>query len=197
MHNFDRPYLASSPRAFWQRWHISLSTWFRDYVYIPLGGRTGGARAVLITFLLAGLWHGAAWTFVLWGLFHGLWLLAWRVAGGARAHDGAGWRRALGILITFHGVCLGWLLFRAESLTQVGALLAADGASVLSEGAWRVLLACGVTCLLAAVARGRLARRDWVFALPAPVRVAAYLVLWFGIVLHGVVGEHPFLYFRF
>ena len=77
--NFDHPYLARSPADFWRRWNISLSSWFRDYVYIPLGGSRGGAwlwaRNVLVTFLLSGLWHGASWNYVLWGLYHGLLLL--------------------------------------------------------------------------------------------------------------------------
>ena len=198
MQNFDRPYLASSPRAFWQRWHISLSTWFRDYVYIPLGGgRTHAVRNVLVVFALAGLWHGAAWTFLAWGLFHGLWLLAWRAAGGDTAHGRDGWRTPLGILITFHGVCFGWLLFRAASLTDAWRLLTSNGASVLGDVEWRIVLGCAGMCVLAAVLRTRSTRRDWIFGLPFPVRVGAYLVLWFGIVLYGVVRASPFVYFQF
>lgn len=197
MHNFDRPYLAASPRAFWQRWHISLSTWYRDYVYIPLGGRLGGARAVLGVFLLAGLWHGAAWTFVAWGLLHGIWLLLWRAAGGDATHGTAGWRRPLGILITFHGVCLGWLLFRAPSLEAAWRLLTSRGESVLDAALWQTFFACALTCCVAAGLRAWRGRRDWIFDLPAVARVGAYLVLWFGLVLYGVVRVTPFVYFRF
>lgn len=115
--NFDAPYLARGPRDFWRRWHITLSTWLRDYVYIPLGGdRRGPVRTqinLLLTMLLGGLWHGAAWTFVIWGAFHGLWLAIdralTRVLG--KAADGA-WR----IAPTFVLVCVGWLLFRAPSV---------------------------------------------------------------------------------
>jgi alginate O-acetyltransferase complex protein AlgI len=91
--NFDHPYLARSPSDFWRRWNISLSTWFRDYVYIPLGGGRGGpwrwARNVLITFLLSGLWHGASWNYVLWGLYHGMLLIATRAATLRRSDPGA------------------------------------------------------------------------------------------------------------
>lgn len=140
MENFDRPYASSSVTEFWRRWHISLSTWFRDYVYIPLGGSrlapVGVARNLAIVFLLSGLWHGANWTFVFWGGFHGMLLVlgyGWRRAWGASSRmtppsGGAGGvlailRRYAGIAITFHLVCLGWVFFRAESLDHVADLL--------------------------------------------------------------------------
>ena len=113
--NFDSPYRASSLREFWRRWHITLSFWFRDYVYIPLGGnRHRETRNLLITFALAGLWHGAGWTFVLWGVANGAWLIGERHIprlGG----DGTPWR-IVRTLLVFHGVCLCWVLFRAPTL---------------------------------------------------------------------------------
>ncbi|MBJ7469950.1 MAG: MBOAT family protein [Solirubrobacteraceae bacterium] len=117
--NFNRPYSAYSVTDFWRRWHMTLSRWFRDYVYIPLGGNRGSERAternLIIVFALTGLWHGAAWAFVLWGLYHGAWLLLERRMGW-RAVDGPPrWpvaRRAVLLII----VILGWVLFRAESL---------------------------------------------------------------------------------
>jgi D-alanyl-lipoteichoic acid acyltransferase DltB (MBOAT superfamily) len=116
--NFDQPYRAASLQDFWRRWHISLSSWLRDYLYIPLGGSRGGlARTcvnVMITMLLGGLWHGAAWTFVAWGALHGAALAVERVwtalRPGARPLP-----RWAGVLITFHLVCLAWILFRSES----------------------------------------------------------------------------------
>lgn len=125
--NFDRPYLAASPREFWRRWHISLSTWLRDYLYIPLGGTRAReatvARNLLITMLLGGLWHGAAWTFVAWGAYHGVLLVGQRLFFGD-AEPGASsvpiWLRRI---VTFHLVCFGWLLFRADSLDTVMAFL--------------------------------------------------------------------------
>lgn len=137
--NFDAPYLARSPREFWRRWHISLSTWLRDYLYIPLGGnRRGPVRTQInlaLTMLLGGLWHGAAWTFVLWGAWHGLWLAlhrAWVRARTALGVEPERWapasvrRGAYDLLagtVTFAGVCVAWVLFRATSLEHAGRML--------------------------------------------------------------------------
>jgi alginate O-acetyltransferase complex protein AlgI len=118
--NFERPYASRSITEFWRRWHISLSSWFRDYVYIPLGGSRGSAfvtyRNLLIVFAVTGLWHGAAWTFVLWGLYHGLFLMAERMAFRtpltALTHPAARWLYCLPVVI------FGWVLFRAGSLDQ-------------------------------------------------------------------------------
>jgi alginate O-acetyltransferase complex protein AlgI len=126
MKNFDHPYLSETPAEFWRRWHISLSTWFRDYVYIPLGGSRGSslltARNLILTFLLSGFWHGASWNFVMWGGYHGLLLvghraLERRVPVLFTAH----WLRPLRILVMFALVNVGWLMFRE---TDVSRLLA-------------------------------------------------------------------------
>ena len=128
--NFDHPYIAVSITDFWRRWHISLSLWFRDYVYIPLGGnRKGKARAALnklIVFALCGLWHGAAWTFVLWGLWHGL-LSALETLGLPDPKRLAASRsgRVLGHVYTLLAVCLGFVLFRGESLASAWGVIAA------------------------------------------------------------------------
>ncbi|HVB06914.1 MAG TPA: MBOAT family protein [Acidimicrobiales bacterium] len=131
--NFDRPYAARSLQDFWRRWHMTLSSWLRDYLYIPLGGNRGPrrqvARNIMITMLLGGLWHGAAWTFVAWGGIHGVGQVAGhlhrerRVAQG-RAPEPTG-RAALllGRLCTFHVVCLGWLFFRADTFGTAFTLL--------------------------------------------------------------------------
>ena len=117
--NFDQPYRAASLQDFWRRWHMSLSGWLRDYVYIPLGGGKGGlvgtCRNMMITMLLGGLWHGASWTFVAWGALHGLVLCIERVW---RAMKPVAWPTLpawVGVIVTFHVVCLGWILFRSES----------------------------------------------------------------------------------
>lgn len=120
--NFERPYLATGPRDFWRRWNISLSTWFRDYVYIPLGGaRRGPARTainLMVTFLVSGFWHGASWNYVLWGAYHGTLLLI------ERGIDGLGVRvpsklRVLGVVVMFPLTCVGWLIFRETELAQL------------------------------------------------------------------------------
>jgi alginate O-acetyltransferase complex protein AlgI len=131
MENFDRPYAARSFREFWRRWHISLSTWFRDYVYFPLGGNRQGAsreRAnILATMLLSGLWHGAGWTFLLWGALHGTFMLLESVSRGF-------WRRAPAALtrpVVWVAVFLAWVPFRAADL---GSVLACYRA--LGHGGW-------------------------------------------------------------
>jgi len=124
--NFDHPYVSRSVREFWRRWHISLSTWFRDYLYIPLGGgRVSPARVqgnLLVVFVVCGLWHGAAWTFVVWGLFHGLFLVLERTWFG-RAMDRA--PAALGHAYALAAVMLGWVFFRAADLPQALSYLEA------------------------------------------------------------------------
>jgi alginate O-acetyltransferase complex protein AlgI len=122
--NFDYPYISRSITDFWRRWHMSLSRWFRDYLYIPLGGNRYGElrtyRNLMIVFLLCGLWHGAAWTFILWGGYHGLLLVLERL-GGER------WLqrlpRAVQHAYTLLAIVVGWVLFRAENVAQAGSIL--------------------------------------------------------------------------
>jgi alginate O-acetyltransferase complex protein AlgI len=138
--NFDAPYRADSFGDFWRRWHISLSSWLRDYLYIPLGGnRAGTGRTYLnlmIVFLLCGLWHGAGWTFIVWGAWHGFWLVVERAFG--RKPFYAGLPASARVLATLLLLTLGWVLFRAETLAEAGRLLtpmfvptAAQGGSAL------------------------------------------------------------------
>jgi len=127
MVNFRQPYLATSLQDFWRRWHISLSTWLRDYLYIPLGGSRHGEvatyRNLFVTMLLGGLWHGANWTFVFWGALHGAGLAVERALGLAKevVHTALGtwWRR----ILVFHFVCFGWIFFRATSFGAAWAYL--------------------------------------------------------------------------
>jgi alginate O-acetyltransferase complex protein AlgI len=124
--NFLLPYTATSVTIFWRKWHISLSSFLRDYVYIPLGGnRRGTARTYLnlgIVFLLCGIWHGAAWTFVIWGLYHGFWLIIERILKNKKGFQMKG---IAGQVLTFVLVMLGWTIFRADSLAQLGTFLRA------------------------------------------------------------------------
>lgn len=131
MENFKAPYLARSIREFWRRWHISLSTWFMDYVYIPLGGsRVGKFRHILnlfITFVLSGLWHGARWNFVLWGIYHGIFVvldaLTFRLRnkweGNVRNKPALATLHAVQVFFTFLIVCFGWMMFRANDLHSI------------------------------------------------------------------------------
>jgi D-alanyl-lipoteichoic acid acyltransferase DltB (MBOAT superfamily) len=125
--NFNQPYRAASLQEFWRRWHISLSSWLRDYLYIALGGNRGGlfylCRNLMITMLLGGIWHGAKWTFLIWGGLHGLVLAIERIW---REVKPAGWGalpKPLGIFITFHIVLLGWIFFRSDSFEGAIAYL--------------------------------------------------------------------------
>lgn len=126
LENFQWPYIAQSIKEFWRRWHISLSTWFRDYLYIPLGGnkRSTGRTYLnlVVVFLLCGLWHGASWNFVVWGLFHGCFLVGERLGLG----DGIGrCPRPLRHAYTLVVVMIGWVIFRADTLPQAGGMLLA------------------------------------------------------------------------
>lgn len=126
MENFRRPYFAVSVTDFWRRWHISLSSWFRDYLYIPLGGnRVSSLRCyqnVLITFVISGIWHGANWTFVIWGAIHGLFQCVERWLGLNR-RQWSGSRKALHIALTFYVVAFAWIFFRANSLSDAWQIL--------------------------------------------------------------------------
>jgi len=134
MVNFNLPYFAKNPSDFWRRWHISLSTWLRDYLYIPLGGNRKGrfktSLNMMITMVLGGLWHGAAWTFVIWGFLHGLMLGVHRWAQGIslfKVPDNNVVWSVIRIFVMFQLVCLGWLFFRAESLSQAILFIQALG----------------------------------------------------------------------
>lgn len=140
MLNFQQPYFAIDPSDFWRRWHISLSQWLRDYLYIPLGGNRGGNlqanRNLMLTMLLGGLWHGANWTFILWGALHGMLLCGYRAFVPHVPASKLTVMQRLGRMgVMFHLVCLGWLLFRAETITQAGGML------------WQLVTVPGITPL--------------------------------------------------
>jgi alginate O-acetyltransferase complex protein AlgI len=135
LENFNYPYIATSVREFWRRWHLSLSTWFRDYLYVPLGGNRGSpartAFNLLLVFFLCGLWHGANWTFVVWGLYHGFFLMLERSAWG-RWLDAR--PRPLQAAYTLLAVLIGWVFFRADSLPHALAYLAAMAGAARGDG---------------------------------------------------------------
>lgn len=130
MANFNSPYLAHTPSDFWKRWHISLSTWLRDYLYIPLGGNKGGTwltvRNLFITMILGGLWHGAGWTFIAWGAFHSFLLILYKLIKEwhlwKRFTNYPLFSKVISMVVLFHLMCISWMFFRAESLDQVGGL---------------------------------------------------------------------------
>ena len=126
--NFNLPYLARSLRDFWRRWHITLSSWLRDYIYIPLGGnRKSVYRNLFLTMLIGGLWHGASWNFVIWGAGHGLWLAAERkyCERNPERPSGGALLKIVQTLLVFHGVCILWVFFRAPDFAATAAYLKA------------------------------------------------------------------------
>ena len=167
LENFDHPYVSRSVTEFWRRWHISLSTWFRDYLYIPLGGNRSGAgrtyRNLLIVFLLCGLWHGASWTFVLWGLYHGSFLVLERGFRGRNIRVWSPLAHAATLLV----VLVGWVIFRAETLPQAGAFLAAMAGHSSGDGREWYLAMYLEPVFAMAFAAGLLGSIPW---LPALVR---------------------------
>ena len=200
-----------SPQAFWRHWHISLSTWLRDYLYIPLGGNRGGEartrRNLLVTMLLGGLWHGAAWTFVLWGLYQGLLLVAyrgWSETGIARRVllGPAPLARVLGWVVMFHLTCYGWLIFRATSVAQIASMSAALAArfnpSAVDVTGLLLPLLLHVTPLLLGHACEALADDVLVVRrMPTAVRYSVYAATIYLIVLFGNFGGADFIYFQF
>jgi D-alanyl-lipoteichoic acid acyltransferase DltB (MBOAT superfamily) len=224
MRNFDRPYLSKSISEFWSRWHISLSSWFRDYVYIPLGGnRVARPRwyyNLFITFLLSGLWHGANWTFVIWGALNGFYLTfalvtknardslsrAVGLASRPRLHD------TVKVLTTFALACFAWIFFRAHSLSDalhvirasvarptmhqlLPDILRAEGITKIELG-FSFLLIAGLMTFELLSTRISVAHK---FRMqPAWVRWPAYYAVCMAIWLLGISTEaKAFIYFQF
>ena len=211
--NFRRPYSALSMTDFWRRWHMSLSRFFRDYLYIPLGGSKQGhlatARNLWIVFLLVGLWHGAAWTMVLWGAYHGLLLSIERLSGQRPVEgDEASWRFFRRLLVTLL-VLLGWVLFRAENLTQAMhfyAAMAGFGADGALAAEVKLALTHRHTLLLvlglaAHFLPGHFVGGRWLLGdgrKPQLARLALLLVaLPYALILAASGSFSPFLYFQF
>ena len=210
--NFARPYSAVSLTDFWRRWHMTLSRWFRDYVYIPLGGSRGSqeqtVRNLLVVFFLTGIWHGAAWTFVLWGMYNGVLLVGERLAGIAAWPDGRAQvaRRA----VTFLAVVLGWVLFRSNSVGDAldfyaamvphpGVMLSlpVEVSQALTPQA-EIALALGLATLLfpRGLVLGRVLQERWSGA-PLVGRAVALATLPYTTILIAAGSFSPFLYFRF
>jgi len=207
--NFNLPYLTTNPREFWRAWHISLSSFFRDYIYIPLGGsrnsRWKTLRNLTITMLLCGLWHGAAWIFVLWGAFHGVLFIVYDFWSRSAAGEWVSARKGalaytLKCLVFFQFVCLGWLLFRADSVTQAVDMLRSIivhfslDASALSLAMKLSMLA--VPLMLTQIYQKRFGISPWeTWQLPSQViAIGAAVVL---IALLGAPIRTQFIYFQF
>lgn len=204
--NFNRPYTAASPQEFWRRWHISLSTWLRDYLYISLGGSRSGQNrmllALFVTMLLGGLWHGANWTFVAWGAYHGLLLVGHRLwlAWHPATQTLAGWRLGLARLLTFHLVCVGWILFRAgdfDTVLLIGEQMLSNAASHTTPNGL-VILAIVVGIFGQYLPENWPSRLEYFMsAVPPLLRGALAGTCVMLIEVAGPVGVAPFIYFQF
>ena len=229
MKNFDSPYLSSSVGDFWRRWHISLSSWFRDYVYIPLGGshspRLRRYSNLLVTFLLSGLWHGASWTYVIWGGLNGLYLVIEQALGWAppshKGRQAAPWgvgRRFVGWAITFSAICLSWIFFRARTLSDAVYIVRhlGDGLGsvllhltdlpyirfyvMMRQSKTEFLLAVTLIALLLATEawNRRVPLRELLERRAAPIRWVAYYALVMAVVFLGAFNSvQQFIYFQF
>ncbi|KZX59261.1 hypothetical protein A3709_15235 [Halioglobus sp. HI00S01] len=213
LENFKHPYTSATITDFWRRWHISLSTWFRDYLYIPLGGnrvgRWANLRNLVVVFLVTGLWHGAAWNFVLWGLYHGLFLIGEKLVLAKRAAQLRSFALRIGYMAPV--IIIGWVLFRAEDLahamvvysamfdvTAQSLALSEDVRPLLSS---TTLLAMGVGVLAFAMPRDItvgmwLAQRSSIALEWVKLAYVAFAVIC-GAILALQSDFSPFLYFRF
>ena len=230
MQNFRQPYYARSIPEFWRRWHISLSTWFRDYVYIPLGGsRVRKFRLhinLLVVFAVSGIWHGAHWKFLVWGLIHGLLMVIGRLTAGWRHRcaatvglDRLPWlQQVLGVIVTFHLVCLAWVFFRADSISDAAAIVCnifrMEGLGMVAEcltraGRLNEVFGLSRTHLVAVAAGlailelGHLLQmcdrlRSRALAAPTWLRWLAYIILILVITNFGIFqNSRQFIYFQF
>ena len=220
--NFAYPYFSQSPSEFWRRWHISLSSWFRDYVFVPLGGSRGSERKttrnLFLTALLSGLWHGASWNFVVWGGLHGLYLatarsMGWRTKPATPDEPPAGPRLIPGpaillrVLATFLLVNAAWVLFRAGNLTNSIQIYRKIGSGLVTSAFYETLFQvvaqhAHVVCLLTAfVAAEWVGRAKWnmlaVRAAPIMVRWLVYTLLFWLLMCFSAPTTEEFIYFQF
>ncbi len=209
--NFNLPYFATNPSDFWRRWHISLSSWLKDYLYIPLGGNRFGLnktlRNMMITMLLGGLWHGASWNFVLWGAYHGVLLIVFRVFLDEKRgrHPVSEVREGVAFwacaVLYFHLTCFGWLIFRVGSVEQlfriVKAIVGMRSLAGLELPSVVVFVAAALPLTIFQIYQYK--KNDlepWV-RWPSWLRVVCYLALFYGIVLFGAPERNDFIYFQF
>ncbi len=217
MKNFDRPYFSQSIHEFWKRWHISLSSWFRDYLYIPLGGnRVSKSRLhfnLLAVFLTSGLWHGANWTFVVWGGLHGLFLIFERWSHKARekfyAITGISKhtpiQNFINIIITFHLVLFSWVFFRAQSLQKVflyfkeiaKSFIYFDPNKIFEDPINPLYFLVIILLIMVEILQSRYKLRETIAKFPTWLRWSIYFIGLFSIYYLGEFNEQEFIYFQF
>ncbi len=202
MTNFNAPYFSRTASEFWNRWHISLSSWLRDYLYIPLGdnrhGKAATIRNLIITMLLAGLWHGASWMFMLWGAYHALLLVLYHTTGRTIGRLPVIFQR----ILFFHLVCFGWMLFRATDLPHFLSLLEQVLFHFLNPESSHLLMLKQLLlyCTIPVLYQFFQIRRKTLyplFSLPLFARSLCYVLLFYMIVIFGFNNAQSFIYFQF
>lgn len=198
MRNFDNPYLSASLGEFWQRWHISLSSWFREFLYIPLGGNRNGRvstyRNMILTMLAAGLWHGAAWNFVIWGGLHALGRTVTRELESTAFYAERIPKFVKQVLI-FHFVCVTWIFFRAESFDQAVSVLGGIVTHPWTDPLFPVVGALFILAVAACQFLSESRFRAVLYSSHVKVGLMAAMILY--MIFFGTAGDEVFLYFRF
>ena len=210
MTNFLYPYFVTNPSDFWNNWHISLSSWLRDYLYISMGGNRRGNlktyRNLMITMMLGGLWHGAAWVFIIWGTYQGLILVIHRFLSkntGLDKYDHLRWVRIIKIVIMFQFTCLGWLIFRSKSVEQlfnfVKKLFINTNYHLTGETIYyiKIILFYSSLVMIIQYIQKRTNNTFFIHRYPSIVQVSFYSVLLFIILVWGSFGSREFIYFQF
>ena len=207
MVNFRYPYCVTNPQDFWRNWHISLSTWLRDYLYIPLGGSRNGRlnmyRNLFLTMVIGGLWHGAAWTFVIWGIYQGSLLVIHRFYRDLRGESSTEkiWLKVVFVFLMFQFSCLGWLIFRAQSTQEIGQLLykiAFDFRISENELTYLIFI-FKFTWLLFVVHLSMYFSGNLkiMTSLPKPIVWFVWSLVFWMILMLGNFGSREFIYFQF
>jgi D-alanyl-lipoteichoic acid acyltransferase DltB (MBOAT superfamily) len=208
MRNFEQPYLSRNITEFWRTWHVSLSSWLHDYLYVPLGGNRKGPRRtylnLMIVMVLGGLWHGAAWTFVVWGALHGIFLAVHRMLGHYSPRGFQGrftFRRdVLRAFLTFNLVCVAWVFFRAPSMESAWDYLSGLVAfrPGLPETSWIMLLVPAVVLiLLFDLAQRNADDHDVILTWRPVAQGLVYATFLLGVVVFSGGPTIPFIYFQF
>jgi len=209
--NFNLPYFSTNPKIFWQRWHISLSRWLKDYLYIPLGGNKNGTiktyRNLFITMLLGGLWHGAAWTYLIWGAYHGILLITHRIINLLFPNIKQlkidflhkSWT-FIKMIVFFHLICIGWLIFRSNSLTQAYQMFSSifNNFEFSLKGIGLKTMVFYLWILIPIqVLQYKNNNLLAIFTFKPIIQVFLYLIIFYALMLFGVTEKNEFIYFQF
>lgn len=204
MDNFNLPYFSKNPQDFWRRWHISLSSWLRDYLYIPLGGNRGGRMKVIrnlfITMLLGGLWHGANMTFIVWGIFHALILAIYHIIKNKKILCRTG--NFIKIIFFFHVIVISWYFFRAENFSQIEIIFSSLCNNFHFDIIGNRLFIIKILFYISPVVFMQTIQyitnnQLVVFSMPIPARALIYCIGFYLFVIFGVTHAHEFIYFQF